>query len=179
MKTFCYYYGLVCLVCLCISSTTEAAFFNSNSIANHSRKPHAHPTSSYLPVANNNPEMNPSDIPPKAAAAVISKRNAYFLLLGSIALECTGASLSKRSRDIGSLALFGVACTLNMTSMFGLNVVLSRIAVGTAYAAWGAIGTILVTAAGVLVFHEPWSLLKGVYLTMIATGVIGLNLSHS
>lgn len=87
--------------------------------------------------------------------------------------------MSKKSRDIGSLALFAVACALNMTSMCGLNVVLSKLAVGTAYAAWGAIGTILVTAVGVLVFREPWSLMKAVYLTMIATGVIGLNLSHS
>ncbi|GAX26768.1 hypothetical protein FisN_9Lh035 [Fistulifera solaris] len=116
---------------------------------------------------------------PPTKTRTLSKQQAYLLLLGSIAVECTGASLSKRSRDIGSLALFAVACFLNMTSMFGLNVVLSRIAVGTAYAAWGAIGTILVTSAGVLIFQEPWSLLKGLYLTMIATGVIGLNLSHS
>lgn len=116
---------------------------------------------------------------PISVPAIISKQNAYLLLLASIALECTGASLSKRSRDIHSLGLFGVACALNMTSMIGLNVVLSRIAVGTAYAAWGAIGTILVTAVGVLVFHEPWNLIKAVYLAMIATGVIGLNLAHS
>lgn len=157
---------------------TTAAFLNGgNSIVN-SRKPNDGRRSSYVPVNHSNAKHVPM-IPPKKTPAILSKQQAYFLLLCSIALECTGASLSKRSRDIGSLALFGFACTLNMTSMFGLNVVLSRIAVGTAYAAWGAIGTILVTAAGVLVFQEPWSLLKGVYLTMIATGVIGLNLSHS
>jgi multidrug transporter EmrE-like cation transporter len=147
------------------------AFFSSNNHPNriNPKSPKVR-RSSYLPNHSTNKPTK---------TRILSKQQAYLLLLGSIAVECTGASLSKRSRDIGSLALFAVACALNMTSMFGLNVVLSRIAVGTAYAAWGAIGTILVTTVGVVIFQEPWSLLKGLYLTMIATGVIGLNLSHS
>lgn len=60
--------------------------------------------------------------------------------------------------------------------MIGFNISLARIDVSVAYALWGAIGTILVTTAGVLFFGESLDLIKVLCLAMIMSGVVGLNL---
>jgi len=60
--------------------------------------------------------------------------------------------------------------------MVGFNISLAKMDVSVAYALWGAIGTVLVTAAGFLFFGETLDLMKVVCLAMIMTGVVGLNL---
>jgi len=60
--------------------------------------------------------------------------------------------------------------------MVGFNLSLARIEVGIAYAVWSALGTMLVSAAGIAFFDEsadPW---KVTCLFLIATGVVGLNI---
>lgn len=60
--------------------------------------------------------------------------------------------------------------------MVGFNISLAKIDVSVAYALWGAIGTVLVTAAGFLFFGESLDMVKVICLVMIMTGVVGLNL---
>jgi small multidrug resistance pump len=50
--------------------------------------------------------------------------------------------------------------------------------VGTAYAAWSAVGTALITIIGVLVFKEAASPLKLSAIVMIVVGVVYLNVAN-
>ena len=60
--------------------------------------------------------------------------------------------------------------------MVGFNISLAKLDVSVAYAVWGAIGTVLVTAVGFLFFGETLDLVKILCLTLIVVGVAGLNL---
>ena len=60
--------------------------------------------------------------------------------------------------------------------MVGFNISLAKLDLSVAYALWGAVGTVLVTAAGSLFFGESLDLVKILCLTLIVVGVAGLNL---
>ena len=61
-------------------------------------------------------------------------------------------------------------------SMVGFNVSLAQIDVSTAYAVWSALGTMVVTSLGILVFKEKCTLVKIACLFLIVSGVVGLQL---
>ena len=49
--------------------------------------------------------------------------------------------------------------------------------VGTAYAVWTGIGAVGAVVLGVVVYHEPVSVLRMVFLFLIIAGIVGLNLT--
>ena len=61
-------------------------------------------------------------------------------------------------------------------SMMSFNIALAKIDVSVAYAVWSATGTIVVTTAGVLFFHESFTFLKFICVLLIIIGVVGLNM---
>jgi quaternary ammonium compound-resistance protein SugE len=64
-----------------------------------------------------------------------------------------------------------------IVSFFFLSLATKSLPIGTAYAVWtgiGAVGTILL---GILLFHEPISLLRAIFLIMIIGGIIGLKVT--
>jgi small multidrug resistance pump len=60
--------------------------------------------------------------------------------------------------------------------MVGFNISLAKLDVSVAYAVWSALGTTLVTAVGFFFFGESLDMTKLLYLSMIVSGVVGLNL---
>jgi small multidrug resistance pump len=60
--------------------------------------------------------------------------------------------------------------------MGGINIALSQIEIGIAYAVWSALGTLVVTGVGIFVFKESCSPAKILCLSLIIVGVVGLNL---
>jgi len=62
--------------------------------------------------------------------------------------------------------------------MVGFNMSLAKIDVSVAYALWSAVGTIVVTTAGVVWFGESVDAFKLACLALIIVGVVGLNLRH-
>jgi len=61
-------------------------------------------------------------------------------------------------------------------SMAGFNVSLAKIEVGVAYAVWSALGTLVVSAGGIVFFGESCDTWKLTCLFLITVGVVGLNL---
>jgi small multidrug resistance pump len=59
--------------------------------------------------------------------------------------------------------------------MLGFNLCLKQIDVSIAYAVWSALGTVIVTLAGVTMFGEKISVVKVLCLSLIVAGVVGLN----
>ena len=74
---------------------------------------------------------------------------------------------------------FNAFLTCFVISMVGFNISLAKIDVSVAYAVWSAVGTTLVTAVGFFWFGESLDLTKVLYLGMIVSGVVGLNLHSS
>lgn len=98
------------------------------------------------------------------------------LLITSIVIESGSTLLSKRAKDTGSVLVFLQAAVLYLLCMVGFNVSLAQMNVSVAYALWSAIGTTLVTTAGIVFFGESLDPVKLLFLVMIVVGVVGLNL---
>ena len=62
-------------------------------------------------------------------------------------------------------------------SLCGFCTALAKLDVGVAYALWAAIGTVMVTAAGVIFFQETMHPMKLISILLIILGVVGLNLT--
>lgn len=60
--------------------------------------------------------------------------------------------------------------------MAGFNIALERIDVSVAYALWSALGTVLVSTAGVVFFGESYDAFKLLCIALIISGVVGLNI---
>ena len=60
-------------------------------------------------------------------------------------------------------------------SMTLLGVAVRTLPLGTAYAVWTGIGTIGTALLGIVMFHEPATMLRVVFLAMIVAGILGLK----
>lgn len=102
---------------------------------------------------------------------------AWVYLVGAIVCEVFGTTMMKASDgfsrlwpSVGMAAGYLVAFVL-------LTFALKTMQVGTAYALWAGLGTALVAVIGMLVFAEPFNLLKGAGLVLVIGGVVLLNLA--
>src|SRR5579872_3236116 len=62
-------------------------------------------------------------------------------------------------------------------SFVALTFAMKYIELSVVYAVWSGVGTILVTAVGILHFNESMSFKKAFYLLLIIIGVIGIHIS--
>lgn len=62
-------------------------------------------------------------------------------------------------------------------SILFLSLALRNIPLGTAYAVWTGIGAAGVAILGIILFSEPLTLLRIIFLVLIIFGIIGLKLS--
>jgi quaternary ammonium compound-resistance protein SugE len=60
-------------------------------------------------------------------------------------------------------------------SLYLLSVATKTIPIGTAYAVWVGIGTTGAIMLGMLLFKEPVTALRGVFLAMMLASIIGLK----
>lgn len=74
----------------------------------------------------------------------------------------------------GPTALFIVFAILSFTL---LNLALRSLPVGTAYAIWTGIGAAGTIVAGMLFLGEPATVLRLLFVTMIVSGIVGLQVS--
>lgn len=59
-----------------------------------------------------------------------------------------------------------------------LGMAMKQLPLGTAYAIWTGIGAIGTVLAGIILFGESLSLLRGVSVLLIVCGLLGLKLAH-
>ena len=64
-----------------------------------------------------------------------------------------------------------------LLSLYGLSLAVERIPVGTAYAVWSGVGTLMVAAISVVWFKEQVTLLRFLSTVLIIGGVAGLYLT--
>lgn len=102
----------------------------------------------------------------------------WILLVISGVLEAVWATALGRTEGFTRLVptvVFGVALAASMT---GLALAMRDLPVGTAYAVWVGIGTVLTVTYAMVTGAEAVSVVKVVFLVMIVAGVVGLKMAH-
>lgn len=98
-----------------------------------------------------------------------------LVIFGGI-IECFWASGLKYSDNLFAFTLTGIGIFISFISMILAVKVLE---IGIAYSVFVGIGTAGITLAEILVFGEPFSPLKILFIATLLIGVIGLKLSSS
>lgn len=100
----------------------------------------------------------------------------YVLLAAAIAAEITATSLLKLSAGFTKMWP-SVGTVLGYLVSFALlSQTLKSMPVSVAYAIWSGAGTAVVAAVGMVLLHEPVSMVKIGGIALIVAGVVALNL---
>ena len=101
----------------------------------------------------------------------------WLILLFAIVFEVGGTLTLKFTEGMTRLWPTVLMFGLYLLSLFGLSLAVKSIPVGTAYAVWSGLGTLMVAIIGVLWFKEQVTLLRSVSTLLIVVGVAGLYLT--
>ena len=101
----------------------------------------------------------------------------WLILLFAILSEVAGTLTLKFTDGMTRLWPTVLMFAFYLASLFGLSLVLRRIPVGTAYAVWSGMGTLIVAVIGMLWFKEPVTVQRLLSAGFIIAGVSGLYLT--
>ncbi len=103
---------------------------------------------------------------------------AWLILIASILFEVFGMLFLKYSNGFSNLipTAGGVSCFV--TSIWLMSISLKQIEMGIAYAVWAAVSTAIVAILGIAFYQESISAFKITGVTLIAIGVVLLNLTY-
>ena len=103
----------------------------------------------------------------------------WVILFFAIVFEVAGTLTLKFTEGMTRLWPTVLMFAFYLVSLFGLSIAVARIPVGTAYAVWSGVGTLMVAVLGILWFKEQVTVLRCVSMAMIVVGVAGLYLTGS
>lgn len=103
----------------------------------------------------------------------------WIYLIAAIAFEVAGTTLMKLSDGMSNWIYAAGMFVAYVICFVFLSFSLKTIEVSVAYAIWCAFGIVLISAIGILFFHESLNLVKIVSALLIIIGVAGLKLSSS
>jgi len=101
----------------------------------------------------------------------------WLILFCAIVFEVGGTLTLKFTEGMTRLWPTVLMFGLYLLSLFGLSLAVKSIPVGTAYAVWSGLGTLMVAIIGVLWLKEQVTLLRSVSTLLIVLGVAGLYLT--
>lgn len=102
----------------------------------------------------------------------------WFYLILAIIFETFGTTALKMSNGFSVLLPSIVTIITYILCFLFLSFALKTIDVSVAYAIWGAFGILLISAVGMIFFHESVSLIKIISILLIVLGTVGLKLAH-
>ena len=103
----------------------------------------------------------------------------WLILFFAIVFEVAGTLTLKFTEGMTRLWPTVLMFVFYLISLFGLSTAVSKIPVGTAYAVWSGLGTLMVAVLGVLWLKEQVTLMRSVSMLLIVIGVAGLYLTGS
>lgn len=99
----------------------------------------------------------------------------YGSLGAAIVLEVIGTTLLQQSQQFTRvLPTVGMAAAY-LASLFFLSIALRTMPVGIAYAIWSALGIVLISAVGFVVFRQTLDTAALIGLGLIIAGVVVVN----
>lgn len=103
--------------------------------------------------------------------------SAWFFLACAIALEVTGTFLLKLSNgfEYWVWGMLSIACY--SACFWFLAPAMKVLPVGVVYAIWAGVGIVAATIIGIFAFQERLGALQTVFIALILTGAVGLNLT--
>ena len=103
----------------------------------------------------------------------------WVILFFAIVFEVAGTLTLKFTEGMTRLWPTVLMFAFYLVSLFGLSVAVSKIPVGTAYAVWSGVGTLMVAVLGIIWLKEEVTVLRSVSMLLIVIGVAGLYLTGS
>ncbi len=104
---------------------------------------------------------------------------AWLFIAAAGIVEIAFVLLLKYSDGLTKL-LPSVLCFIaTFASIFLLAQGTKHIPIGTAYAVWAGLGSVGVTAVGIIFLQESPSLIRLLCITLILSGIVGLKLSDA
>lgn len=101
----------------------------------------------------------------------------WFLLVVAGLLEVGWAVGLKYTEGFTRLVPSLLTIAAIIVSMWLLSVAARAIPIGTAYAVWVGIGATGAALLGVVLFKEPLTLARGLFLAMLVAAIVGLRLT--
>ena len=100
-----------------------------------------------------------------------------WVILGiAIVCESIGTGFLKYATLTGKSIFYGFFGIFLVLSFVFLAKALKYLDVSIAYAVWAGVGIFLITCMGFIIFKDPFSWLKVLFLAFIVVGVVGLKL---
>lgn len=103
----------------------------------------------------------------------------WLILFFAIVFEVAGTLTLKFTEGMTRLWPTVLMFAFYLVSLFGLSTAVARIPVGTAYAVWSGLGTLMVAVMGVFWLKEQVTVLRSISMLLIVIGVAGLYLTGS
>jgi quaternary ammonium compound-resistance protein SugE len=104
---------------------------------------------------------------------------AWTLLFFAACFEVAWAGTMKLTEGFTKLwpSIINLLCMAG--SVYLIETAAKVLPVGTAYAVWTGIGAVGAVIIGILIYKEPVSAMRILFLFMIIAGIIGLNVTSS
>ncbi len=99
-----------------------------------------------------------------------------YIIIAGLLEPCWVICLEKseKFRKIGwALA----TCVILFFSLFFLSMAMSVLGPGTSYAVWTGIGAVGTLIVGVILYKEPVTWLRMLFIGLIIAGIVGINLT--
>jgi quaternary ammonium compound-resistance protein SugE len=106
----------------------------------------------------------------------MSYTTGWMLLVLSGILDVAWAAVTKKADGFAHLGWGMLSLALLGAFVLTLGKALSVLPLGMAYAVWTGIGAIGSVLVGWLLFHEPLSQQRILFIVIVLVGIVGLNL---
>lgn len=107
----------------------------------------------------------------------MSTANAWIILAVAGILEVGWAIGLKYTEGFSKLTPSVLTILAMIVSMYLLGKAANVLPIGTAYGVWVGIGTVGASILGIILFKEPASVAKIIFLLMLITSIVGLKLT--
>lgn len=107
----------------------------------------------------------------------MSTTTAWIMLTIAGLLEVCWAIGLKYTEGFTKITPSILTISAMIVSMYLLGKAANVLPIGTAYGVWVGIGTVGASILGILLFKEPATALKIIFLMMLVTSIVGLKLS--
>jgi len=109
----------------------------------------------------------------------MSTATAWVLLTIAGILEIGWAIGLKYTEGFTKITPTILTVSAMVASMYLLGRAANVLPIGTAYGVWVGIGTVGASILGIILFKEPASVAKIIFLVMLVTSIVGLKLTSS
>ena len=99
-----------------------------------------------------------------------------YLIIAGLLEPCWVIALSKSER-LRNVRWVAVLVVTMASSMYLLALAMSTLPVGISYSIWTGIGAVGTLIAGILLYKEPVTRVRMIFIFMIVAGIIGLHLT--